>query len=146
MTLDSGPPTLLEPLDDPPRKLLEQPARKTREFRLLGVPREAEVVLAVVECLAPEPARLLEILGHVVVVGVDGVVPDEDPQGEEGGRVEVFPLAVRPPAGTDCLAGAKQTGRELVEGLIDLQCAKVREVAVLELLASFWVRYDAVLR
>jgi len=93
------PPTLLELLHNPPRKLLEQPARKARKFRLpLSLLGQAQIVPAVVERPAPEPARLLEVLRELLVVGVDGVVPDEDPEGEEGGRVEVLPLAVRPPA------------------------------------------------
>lgn len=72
-------PTFLELLDNPPRELLEQGTGQTRKLRLLAVLREAKVVLAVCQGLAPELTSLLEVLGEVMIVGIDGVVPNEDP-------------------------------------------------------------------
>lgn len=94
----TAPHTFLELLNDPLREILEQCTGKTRQIWLLSTLGEAKVVLAVRQGVSPKSARFLEVLGEVMVVGVNGIIADEDPQAEEGGSVEVFPFAVRPPA------------------------------------------------
>jgi hypothetical protein len=37
------------------------------------------VVLAVLQGLAPEVTSFLEVFREIMVVGVEGVIPDEDP-------------------------------------------------------------------
>jgi hypothetical protein len=134
---NQGTHTIRELLNNSPRKLLEQATSKTRTLWLFAVLGETQVVLAVAQYLLPEEACLLEVVREIVVVSVDGVVPKENPEGEETNGVEVLPFAVRPTSELSLIGVIQRRSRGY------LQRTEAGEVTVLKLLASLGIHYDA---